>query len=285
MWLRLGIIWSVCEGDGFEFVGAVGLACEVDFGFCGVGFFSCGEVGVFGVVEHQVFHFQYFCLLSGIERCAMVLFVGAELFAVAIEAECFAQKPVASHHVWLIALIERFIAQAHHALAIGHQQSEAILHGFGRTQVEARHFHIVHHQRFAIVHFLQDDAISYGTLYFLRDEESANGVERMPHFAIAIDGEMPRVLPFVNKRRNFANEPHHAQNVVGVHMRHKDVTNFFVSDMRLMELTENTVTPTGVDEHPAAGGANIKASIIAAGTHSIAGAQKSYSIHIDNFSR
>ena len=60
------------------------------FCFSGVGFFACGKVGVFGVVEHQIFHAEHFCLLSGIKCGAVVLVVGAELFAVFVEAEGFA---------------------------------------------------------------------------------------------------------------------------------------------------------------------------------------------------
>ena len=50
---------------------------EVDFGFGGVGGFAVGEAGVFGVIEHQVFHLKHFCLLSGIEGGAVVFIVGA----------------------------------------------------------------------------------------------------------------------------------------------------------------------------------------------------------------
>ena len=50
---------------------------EVDFGFGGVGGFACGEAGVFGVVEHQVFHSEHFGLLAGIEGGAVVFIVGA----------------------------------------------------------------------------------------------------------------------------------------------------------------------------------------------------------------
>ena len=77
MWLRLTTICSGCEGEGFEFVGAVGLSGEVCFCFSGVGFFACGKVGVFGVIEHQVFHLKHFCLRSGIEGGAVVFIVGA----------------------------------------------------------------------------------------------------------------------------------------------------------------------------------------------------------------
>ena len=90
MWLRLTTICSGCEGDGFEFVRAVDLSGEVRFCFGGVGFFACGKVGVFGVVEHQVFHAEHFGLLAGIKGGAVVLVVGAELLTVFVEAEGFA---------------------------------------------------------------------------------------------------------------------------------------------------------------------------------------------------
>lgn len=80
-----------CEGNGFEVVGAVGVAVEVDFGLGGVGCFACGEAGVFGVVEHQVFHAEHFGLLAGIEGGAVVLVVGAELLTVFVEAESLAE--------------------------------------------------------------------------------------------------------------------------------------------------------------------------------------------------
>ena len=72
--------------------------------------------------------------------------------------------------------------------------------------------------------------------------------------------------------------------MVGVYVCDKDMANFFVCDMCLVKLSKNAVAPTGVNEHAAAIGANIEASVVTACTHCIAGAQKSYSIHIDNFS-
>ena len=199
MWLRLTTICSGCEGEGFEFVGAVGLSGEVCFCFSGVGFFACGKVGVFGVIEHQVFHAEHFGLLSGIECGAVVLVVGAELFAVAIEAEGFAEEPVAVAHIGFISLVERFVAQAHHALPVGHEQPESILHGFGGAQIEASHIHIIHHQLFTIVHFLQDDALAYGAVNFSRDKESANGFECVFHLAVAVNEEFARVFTFVDE--------------------------------------------------------------------------------------
>ena len=162
-----------------------------------------GKVGVFGVVEHQVFHLKHFGLLSGIECCAVVLIVRAELFAVAIEAEGFAEEPVAVAHIGFIALVERFVAQAHHALSVGHEQPESILHGFGGAQIEASHIHIIHHQLFTIVHFLQDDALAYGAVNFSRDKESANGFECVFHFAVAVNEEFARYVRRITQRRAF----------------------------------------------------------------------------------
>ena len=67
---------------------------EVDVGFGGVGCFAVGEAGVFGVVEHQVFHAEHFGLLAGIKGGAVVLVVGAELLTVFVEAESLDRKSV-----------------------------------------------------------------------------------------------------------------------------------------------------------------------------------------------
>ena len=100
---------------------------EVDFGFGGVGGFACGEAGVFGVVEHQVFHAEHFGLLAGIEGGAVVLVVGAELLTVFVEAESLAEQPVAASHIFLVAWIVGLVAKAHHTLSVGHEHFKSEL--------------------------------------------------------------------------------------------------------------------------------------------------------------
>lgn len=190
---------GLLEGEGFEFVGAVGVAGEVYLGFGCVGSLAGGEAGVFGVVEHEVFHAEFLGLLAGIECCAVVLVVGAELFAVFVEAECFAKQPVAIAHIFLVARVVGLVAEAHYALSVGHEHAEAVLRGLGGAEVETGHFHVVDQHEFAVVDFSQDDGVADSALNFARDEELANGGECVAHFLVAVNHEA-RVLSFVDER-------------------------------------------------------------------------------------
>lgn len=269
-----------CEGEGFEVVGAVGGAVEVDFGFGGVGCFAVGEIGVFCVVEHQVFHAEHIGLLAGIEGGAVVLVVGAELLTVFVEAESLAEQPVAAAHIFLVAWIVGLVAQAHHTLSVGHEHFKSELRSLFRTQVEASHLHVVDHDFLAVGDFLQNDAVAYGTLNFSGNEQLANGDEGMAHLAIAVNHQLTGVLALMDERRNFAYEPHHAKDMVGVDMGHKYVANFLVWDMSLVKLTENAVAAASVHKHSPRLRAEIEAGVVAACAHCIASAEKSDRVHI-----
>lgn len=262
------------EGEGFELVGAVGVAGEMHLGFGCVGSLACGEAGVFGVVEHEVFHAKFLCLLAGVKGCAVVLVVGAELFSVFIEAECFAKQPVAIAHIFLVARVVGLVAEAHHALVVGHEHAEAVLRSLGGAEVETGHFHVVDQYEFAVVDFSQDDGVADGALNLAWDEELANGGECVTHFLVAVNHEA-RVLSFVDERRYFAYEPDDAQNVVGVDMGDEDMANFLVWDVSLVELAENAVAATGIHKHPTRFSANVEAGVVTAGAHGVAYAEES----------
>ena len=188
--------WS--EVDGFEVVGDDDAAGEVAGGLGGVSLVPCGQMGVLGVVEQQVFHAQLLSRLPGIEGSGVIFLIGVELRAVAVEAERLAQQPVGLAGILLGHRVVGLVAQAGYALAVGQDGTEAELLGLDGANVEKSDLHVVDGESFAVGNLAQDNGVVERAANFPRHGEAADGAHGIGHFSVAVDGERCCVAALVN---------------------------------------------------------------------------------------
>ena len=98
---------------------------------------AMGQIGVFGMVEQEVFHTKLSGQATGIECRAVMLLIGLECVTVTIEAEGFGQQPVCSLDISAASLVVRLVAQADQRAAVGQSGPKTELLLFGGTDVEA----------------------------------------------------------------------------------------------------------------------------------------------------
>ena len=115
------------------------------------------EMGVLGVIEHQVLDIQLLGQHTGIEGRAVVLLVGVEHETVLVQAEGLAHQPVAVAGVGLAMHAVGLVAQAHQALSVGQNGLETILLEIGRTDIKESDLHVIDIDLLAILHLAQDD--------------------------------------------------------------------------------------------------------------------------------
>lgn len=259
--------------NGLDVIGHVDGACEVLCGLGSVAQPACSEVGVFGVVEHQMFHAQLLSQTSRIEGGRVMLLVGIKLLAILVEAECFAQQPVGSACPGLALLTVRLIAQAGQSLSVGQQSTEAELLGLGRPDVKGCDRHVVDLKLLAMLDLAQNDGLVECAVDFARHHQATHGAQGMCHLVVAIDVERAVEFALVHHGRDLAYHPYNSHDVVGVAMCDKEVMHLLDGNASPVKLTKDAVATTGIDHHPAAGCLQPEAGVIASCAHGIARAQ------------
>ena len=265
-----GKLVQLSEVDGFEVIGDLDAAREVLGGLGGVSEPSVGQMSVLGVVEQQFFHTHFLGLAACVEGGGVVFLVGVELGAVAIEAKGFTHEPITSAHIALINRIVRFIAQTSEDLSIGQCGLEAILLGFRGADIEKCHLQVINLHTLPIVHFPQNDRVVDSAANLAGYGQAAQRAHGVCHLVVAVDGERCRVLALVYHGRDFPYQPHHPQDVVGVHVSHKEVFHLLHAHPGLVELPKDPVAATSVHHEPTARCAQVETRVVTTGAHGVA---------------
>ncbi len=261
------------EVEGFQVVGDEDGTLVVLGGLGGVGGSAGVEVGVLGVVEDEVLYAKFLGQHACIEGRTVAFLVGVKDEAVLIEAEGLAHQPITVAGIGFALHGVRFVTEAHEALPVRQLGLEAILFDLGRCDVKEGDLHVIDVHRFAVAHLAQNDGLADGIEDFTRNHEFAHRVERVAHHVVAVDGEGSLVLALENHGRNLAHHPDGSQDVVGVGVGNKHVTDALKGYPRRNELAQDAVAATAVYKHSATGRMQVEAGVIAVDAHGITRAE------------
>ena len=95
--------------------------------FAGVGLLAGGEGLVLRMIKEKMADLKFGSQAAGIQRGAVVFFVGFEALAIRVEAKGLAQEPIGALGIGSCALAERLIPQADERARIRELQAETVL--------------------------------------------------------------------------------------------------------------------------------------------------------------
>ena len=222
---------------------------------------------------------------AGVERGGMVLFVRLEPLAVGIQAERLAHEQIAVLGVRAAPRVERLIAQTRQLFAGGQQRREAKLAQLGREYVEKRDGHAEDRARFAVLHAVEVDALVEQREELLRQHQAADRPDERNGVAVAVYIQVARIAVGAHERRDLAQHPDHAERVIRVAVGQKQRADPVNRQVGRLELAEDAVAAARVDEQRARIGPEMKAGVVAARHHRVAGAENGqlcFGVHENN---
>ena len=236
------------------------------------------EVGVFSVIYNKIPDTGLLCHCSGIECGTVEFLVWTEALPVGIQTESLTHHPVGTGGMLQRLLRTRFVAHTHQSFAIAEAQGESILRFLLGVDVETFHIHRAHLESVSVGKAVEQYLRTYESVVFLVQGHSADGGYHIHHLAVAIHVEHPVVALFKHMLHYHSHHPYHSEHVVGMGMCNEEVMDIIDGDSSLGQLSQDTVSATGINHQPVAPRLHHETGVVAARHRGATRAEHDYSV-------
>ena len=235
--------------NGLQVVGNDDVACERFVRFARIPLGACFQRAVFGVVQNEVSCPKLLRVPPRIERGAVAFLVWSEPLAVGVGAERLVHQPVGVLRVFSAKRIERLVAEAAKTQSVCEGCREAELRLLRRMDVEALETHVADAECPAVFQSAKRDEVAKARNFLLRKDLPTNTVEKRQHFCMAPD------IQAVSELERHADKPYHAEQMVGMRVRDKEVVYLLFPQPGAFQLRQDSISASGIDEKNASCGA------------------------------
>ena len=209
----------------------------------------------------------------------VVLFIGLEDVRLGQQAERLAQQPVAARDIALADRVVRLVAQAGELLPALQRGGKAELQQLRAADVKERHVIAAECRRHAVMNVVIEDARADMLKHLLLQHQLADDLKALAHGLVAVDVQFALVLARVHHRRDLAQHPDHAVQVIRMRVRDEQVVHRLKAQLRVLHLAQDAVAAARVHQQRAMVVRDGKAGIVAAGRQGIACAQHGQLFH------
>ena len=187
---------------------------------------------------------------SGVERRAVVLFVGFIPFRLAVQAERLCKQPVGVLCHVAVCIVQRLVTETHHGFPFRRHRTESVLLLFSGVEAEKRYVHTGNLPLATIGQHVDNDAFLKYVEVFFGERQPAYLRQHVDYAFVPVDVQRAVVSLFLYRVDHSACHPYGTNDVVGVRMSQKQVADVGNRHARLFKLCQDAVASTGVDHQP-----------------------------------
>ena len=205
-----------------------------------VGILPVGQVLVLRVPEHQIGDVQLLCQPAGIHDRAVVLFVGLEAVALAVQAERLMEQPLGAFDPGQQRFMVRLVARKGKLHAVVHPHPVAELFCLGGTDVKKCEAVPQDLSFVAAFHHMEQDTVVKMRREFFPDGQAGEGLDGIYQLPVAVNMQIAFIVSLIHAGGDHPDDPDHAENVVVVGMGDKNVVDLLQRDVLLFPTMRNT---------------------------------------------
>ena len=204
------------------------------------------------MVEHEIFHRQFFSQFAGFFYGAVVFLIGLEDIPVLVLAERFGEQPVGLFRILSGMFVVGFIPQAGELQPISKFEFITELLGLGGHDIKGSQLKLRQFDAFPVFDFLQDNIRAHAGKVFFLEGHGRHFFEHILDHIMAIDMELAVKLTFVHKVGHFTDNPDHTEYMVSMTVGYEHMMAFIVVEVRDFELAQDAIAAAGISQEQTA---------------------------------